>query len=217
MGRKPLNKLRVENPELKHRWLEILMPVFSAQGFSSFTMDEMAKLIGVSKATFYKYFSSKEELIEEIISWKLSEISNYKEPLLDKSLGYEERFLKAVEVSASAMTDISTVFLEDLKNEFPQKWKMIEDFKNIALMFLRDFYNEASRAGFFPAEFSPDVMVIMDRLVFAGISDPDLLKKHGLSLKQFYIHYFSIKLGGIMPADRYSSFKGRLESVVKSL
>lgn len=217
MGRKPLNKHRSENPELKQRWMAVLMPVFSAKGFASFTMDEMAKLIGVSKATFYKYFSSKEQLIEEIIAWKLSEISGYKAPLLDKSLPYEERFLESIEISSLALTDISTVFLADLKAEFPQKWLMIDDFKNLALMFLRDFYTQACRDGFFPSNFSPDAMVIMDRLVFSGISDPDLLKKHNMSLKQFYIQYFSIKLGGIMPKEAYDQFKDKLEILVKNL
>ena len=94
---------------------------------------------------------------------------------------------------------------------------MIEDFKSVSLMYLRDFYHEASRAGFFPGTFSPDVMVIMDRLVFSGISDPELLKKHGLTLKQFYLHYHAIKLNGIMPDDKYKELKVRLEKTIKSM
>ncbi|MCG9911334.1 MAG: TetR/AcrR family transcriptional regulator [Flavobacteriales bacterium] len=217
MGRRPLNKIRSENPERRKKWILQLIPVFSQQGFSKFTMDEMAQLIGVSKATFYKYFSSKEQLIEEIISHKLNDISQFKGPLTDNTIPFEDRLLTAIEASASSLRDLSTIFLHDLKEEFPGKWKMIDDFKNISLMFLREFYTQAKQEGLLGESVSPDAVVVMDRLIFSGISDPELLKKHNMNLREFYIQYFTIKFGGIMSPDKYCDFKLRLEALAKSL
>lgn len=193
------------------------MPHFSAGGFSHLTMDKMAKIIGVSKATFYKYFTSKEQLIEEMLALKIAQMGEHKDILMDSSIPYEDRFLKVLEDSANSLTDLSNKFLSDLKEEFPNKYRMIDDFKNLSLMFLKEFYTHAQRDGYFEPEFSPEAMVIVDRLVFSGANDPELLGRHNLTLRDFYFQYFAIKLGGIMPAYRFNAFKTKLEDLARKI
>jgi AcrR family transcriptional regulator len=212
MGRKPIKKARIENPEVKKKWILTLMPHFTAKGFSCFTMDELAKIIGVSKATFYKYFTSKDQLIEELLALKIAQMGEHKEILTDLTIPYEDRFLIVLEASANSLTDLSNNFLYDLKQEFPGKYRMIHDFKKLSLMFLREFYSQAQRDGYLESGFSPDAMVIVDGLVFSGADDPELL-----TLKDFYFQYFAIKLGGIMPAYRFNAFKLKLEELSRKM
>ncbi len=47
--------------------LEAAMVVFSKKGFHDAHVDEIAELAGVAKGTVYRYFESKEEILEEII------------------------------------------------------------------------------------------------------------------------------------------------------
>lgn len=54
----------------KNKIIQAAIKVFYEKGFHKATMDEIAKNIGVSKATIYTYFDSKEEILKEI--WKLS-------------------------------------------------------------------------------------------------------------------------------------------------
>ena len=217
MGRRPIKKARIENPEIKKKWIGSLLPHFSAYGFSRFNMADLAKIIGVSKATFYKYFTSKDQLIEELLALKIAQMSEHKEILTDHSLPYEDRFLTVLEASANSLTDLTNKFLYDLKQEYPNKYRMIHDFKKLSLMFLREFYAQAQRDGYLEPGFSPDAMVIVDGLVFSGADDPEVLAMHNLTLKEFYFQYFAIKLGGIMPAYRFNAFKLKLEELSRKM
>jgi AcrR family transcriptional regulator len=42
--------------------------LFAESGFTTTSMDDVAKAVGVKKATLYHYFESKEELLKEILS-----------------------------------------------------------------------------------------------------------------------------------------------------
>lgn len=46
--------------------LENARDLLSAQGYAAMNMDELANLVGVSKATLYQHFSSKEELAVQV-------------------------------------------------------------------------------------------------------------------------------------------------------
>ncbi len=48
------------------RIMEAALDVFTSKGFDASTMDEVAEKIGVSKAAVYRYFSSKDALLEEL-------------------------------------------------------------------------------------------------------------------------------------------------------
>ena len=52
--------------EAKSRIIEAALDVFTKQGFDRSTMDEVAHRVGVSKAALYRYFPSKDSLLEAV-------------------------------------------------------------------------------------------------------------------------------------------------------
>jgi len=54
----------------KNKIIQAAVKIFSKKGFHKSTMDEIAGEVGVSKATLYTYFKSKEEMLKEI--WQLN-------------------------------------------------------------------------------------------------------------------------------------------------
>ncbi|MDD2994107.1 MAG: TetR/AcrR family transcriptional regulator, regulator of autoinduction and epiphytic fitness [Clostridiales bacterium] len=52
----------------RQKILEGAMKVFTENGFDASSMDHIAQTAGVSKITVYKYFQSKENLFQEIVS-----------------------------------------------------------------------------------------------------------------------------------------------------
>ena len=66
MGRKPKDKERVDDPYLKETWVKELATLYLQHGLGKFTMDKIAKKLNISKATLYKYFASKDEIIDAV-------------------------------------------------------------------------------------------------------------------------------------------------------
>lgn len=197
MGRKPILKYRKKDDSITHSWIEKIIPHFQQHGFKKFSMDEVVRLAGVSKATFYKYFSSREMLLDGIISHKLSEIALFRNALFNNEQTYYERYYNAIRISSQAMSQISGKFLEDIRRVYPEKWQAVEEFKSYAVSVLEEFYEEGIREGYL-MNIHPRLMAVNDHLIFTQMTDPQFLNKTGLSLQEMFDHYFRMKNEGII-------------------
>lgn len=59
----------VDHDEYREEMLEKCFHFFSRKGYSKVTMREIADEIGISTGTLYHYFSTKENILGELIAW----------------------------------------------------------------------------------------------------------------------------------------------------
>jgi AcrR family transcriptional regulator len=76
--------------EKKTLIMDVALERFASEGYHNSTISHIAKQAGISKGLMYNYFESKEELLEEIISRSMREISQYFDPDKDGLLSEEE-------------------------------------------------------------------------------------------------------------------------------
>ena len=69
--------------------IEAAKKVISKKGFKEASIEDITKEAGVAKGTFYTYFKTKEEIVEELITTKFIK---YKDSFFDKSLKYKIEF-----------------------------------------------------------------------------------------------------------------------------
>lgn len=62
-----------KNSDIRRKIVDVSIEIILNKGFSKFTLAEVAKKLNVTKATIYWYFSSKDDLIENISNkiWSL--------------------------------------------------------------------------------------------------------------------------------------------------
>lgn len=159
-------------------------------------MDAVASELGVSKATLYKHFRSREEILDLALLLKLAEIRRYQAKLSDPTLPYLERFLEALQIASSELTSISTLFLADLNAMHPNVFQRVRHFMDEALAALGAFYEEGIRRGEL-IQVPAAVLVLTDELFFAKLADPDFLQARGLSVQEALDAYFMLKFGGM--------------------
>ena len=76
--------------EKKTLIMDVALEHFASEGYHKSTISHIARHAGISKGLMYNYFKSKEELLEEIISRSMGEISHYFDPDKDGYLSEEE-------------------------------------------------------------------------------------------------------------------------------
>jgi AcrR family transcriptional regulator len=196
MGRKPSDKLRTENHDVKRAWIAILSPLYLQNGLKQYSMDDVASHLGISKATLYKYYASRQEILEDILADKLEQLSVFKAHLLDLSIPYEERYFKAVKAASMLMAGISNQFLAEVKESDRELWRRIKAFQADALEAVRLFYEQGIQEGILH-DANPAILTMIDKMFIRAVSDPKFLLEHKLELQSTFEAYFLMKHRGI--------------------
>lgn len=197
MGRKSTDKVRINNPGKRLKLAELLIPSLQGKSLAKLTMDEIAEGLGKSKATIYKYFRSREELLDLALTGKLDRIRGFVPLLSQKDVPYVTRYFNAIEHLSTHLDDISTQFLSDLRHEFPAQWSKVEFFQEMAAMVLRAYYQEGLDSGLLN-DIHPGILVQSDRILFNSLLDPRFLEANSLTVKEAFQHYFRMKFFGIV-------------------
>lgn len=196
MGRKPLSKAREDNPNLRREWISVLSPLYLREGMKRHNMDDIAAELGVSKATLYKHYSSRQEILEEIVKNKLEELRVFEQYLMNNEVPFTERYQKAVKAAALVLAGISNAFLLDVKELHEHLWVSIRDFQDYALKLAREFYQRGIEEGILH-EIDPNLLAVTDKMFIRAVSDPQFLIDNNLSLQTAFEGYFLMKSKGI--------------------
>ena len=123
----------IKEPNLSEDRLRILKysrNKFHSEGFYKTTMDELARELHVSKKTIYKYFPSKENLLEEICLDTSCEIMNKIESIIDGTEDVVVKFVKLLNMHSNFTMNISDKWLRDLSVHAPEIRKNLDEMKN---------------------------------------------------------------------------------------
>ncbi|PCJ83812.1 MAG: hypothetical protein COA57_10415 [Flavobacteriales bacterium] len=197
MGRMAIEKERKDNPQKKMEWAKILFPHFQQYGLRNVTMDEVAKVLQKSKATVYKYFKTKDEIVEFVVQYKLGEIAGFVPVLTDESRPFVQRYIKAVEHISTQLLEISNLFLSDLRKFYSEIWDMVNQFRDMAVNQLKDYYESGIKQGIFN-NINPKLLALSDQVLFDTLTDPQTLDKYGFTLKSVFEEYFKMRLYGVL-------------------
>ncbi len=197
MGRKSIDKKRKNAPQKRREWAVQLYPYFRDHGLQDVKMDTMASLLGKSKSTVYEYFSSKEEIIEETLQYKLEMLLGFEEILSDTSISLTDRFIQFMEYMTPVLSDITNLLIDDLKTLFPKIWETVEQFYEYASQVLEKYYDEGMKKGVFKKR-HPALLALSDKFFFTELMNPQFLKENNLTPTLAFQEYFEIKFYGLM-------------------
>ena len=122
-----------KEPNLSKDGLRILKSSrnkFNNNGFYKPTLDELARDIHVIKTQIYKYFPSKENLLEEICLDTSCEIMNKIESIIDGTEDGVVKFVKRLNMHSNFTMNISDKWLRDLSIHAPGIRKNLDEMKN---------------------------------------------------------------------------------------
>lgn len=197
MGRKPVDKERFDAPELKKVWISRISSLFLQQGFTIFTMDEIAARLRISKATLYKYYSSKEEILDEVVHQKILEIEALEPLLEDNQLDFTERFFDVIKSASILLAEFSSQFILNIKQKYPELWERIENFQIRALGAAERFYQHGIDKGIIHNTVNPKLIALMDKIFIHAAANPNFLKEHDISMEEAFNGFFAMKGKGI--------------------
>ena len=154
------------------------------------TSDEIAAEISISKATLYKEFSSKEEILREVVREFMAEIVGRVDTIMkDDTMSFVERLVALFSFVGGRISQFGPLFVRDIQKSAPLVWKEIEEFRREKIIINFKIILEAGRK----------------QGLFRDDIDMDLLLKMFLKLVEEFVNPAEIIRSGRSPAATFDS------------
>lgn len=197
MGRNAIIKKRSANPKKKQGIIDGLVVFFRSNSLADSNMDQIAEGLNKSKATLYKYFKSKEEMVDAVIDYKVKMITGFVPILHNADIDYIERYSLSFDLLQTHIRDIGNDFLSDLKTMFPGIYQKVMLLVELAVHELSAYYMEGMKRGIFN-RLNAKMLSQMDFIFFQTLTDPVYLKENDLTLSEAFRDFYDIRCQGLL-------------------
>ncbi len=182
----------------KQRILEFALHKFFSEGFYKTTMDEIASELRVSKKTIYKYFSTKEELLDEVINTlqrtgkaNIDDISNSKIDALQKLIKLKSFF-------TSVFIKLTPKFFKDMEQHGQDRWRKIDKFRTVLIQKnLIKIIEQGKKEKLFK-DFDSKVIMTMMLSSFRAVVNPTFLLNSNFSAPEGANMVYKFFFSGIL-------------------
>ncbi len=179
--------------------LELSYSKFAVYGFKKVTIDEIAAELGISKKTVYKLFSSKEEILREVVLGKMNslleifgKIQSMKESSVDK--------IQAIsEIVGTHINEQWQRILTEVRLNAPGLFKEIDAIiqEKLALGWQKIFV-DGQKNGWIRKDIDPVVFTTAYVGVVRELMKTDFLSKHALTESEVPKQVFRMFTEGIL-------------------
>ena len=190
------------------RILEAARARFLRFGFTPVTMDAIASSIGISKATLYKHFPSKEVLFRAVIFDLLGEIEAGVGALVaDRTKDLAERLAAFLSYMGVRLTEISGIISIDMQRSAPAVWRDFEVFRRERIFSkLKLLLEEGRTSGVFRGDISENFLIQAYVSLIEQVMNPAALADLSLSLAEAFRMIVSVMLEGILTEKGRTGF-----------
>lgn len=197
------------DPKLRVRILDQARRHFFSYGYSSFTMDDLATELGMSKKTLYVYFAGKETLIRAVLDAFSVEVRADADRLLaDPGLSFTEKLRGFALGMMERFSKVTPAVLRDVQRFAPEIHRHIEHLrsKNIPHVFGR-FVEAGQVAGMVRDDVSPVFAAEFYLHAMQGIMNPLTLQRLNVPPDVALDRALRIFFGGLLTATGHKEYE----------
>ncbi|MEW6174037.1 MAG: helix-turn-helix domain-containing protein, partial [Bacillota bacterium] len=126
--------------EIKDRILNAMKELAGKKGFHAVTTDELAAAGGVSKRTLYRYFASKDEIIEAVLNDLITGVERRVQSIVAGDAAPTDKLRGIVGAVLEGISFIEPRNLGDLQRYYPRLWEKIERFRANRVTLFKEVY-----------------------------------------------------------------------------
>ncbi|SHK01754.1 TetR/AcrR family transcriptional regulator [Desulforamulus aeronauticus] len=171
------------------------------KGFYSATVDELAARHNMSKRTIYRYFKSKEEIIEAVMDSFMKEAEREVFATLNRIENPIEKLTLFIQIVAQKLRTLTPVLIGDLPKHYPQIWEKVEQFRTEKLNYLTGIMIEGSKQGYLK-EINHTVVTASLLATVRAVVNPTFIMENNLTPEETFKTVMNTFLYGIVAKDQ---------------
>lgn len=153
--------------------------LFWKYGFKRVTVEEICADAGVSKMTYYKYFSNKMELAKAIMKKTVDETLDRYKKIMRSDIPFTEKVELQLQMKMEGTVDISSEFMDDLMiHGEPELMGYMSEMTQKVLAIVHADYVSAQEKGEIRKDVKPEFIIYFLNHIYDMLKDEALLKMY---------------------------------------
>ncbi len=186
----------------KQRILEKAAEKFMETGFSKVTIEELSNELGVSKKTIYKFYTSKDELLQAIVRTMLSRVEREVNKIVTADEVFEHKVTKLLTLIGKQIRKFGKQFQYDIQRFAPALWKEIEKFRQERIFSqVKLIFEQAKNEGVFRNDLDVNLFYLIFISAVQGIMNPKILTENTFSAENAFKGIIRILFEGALTDD----------------
>ena len=165
-------------------------------GIKSFTVENLATRLFMSKKTIYQCFSTKEALIKGIIVFKLKKQSEGFEKVMESEADPINKFYKIRDLHIKFSNKINLKRLVYIKTRYPKIWDIIEKYRSERIENFTKIFLLAKKKGYLRETLDPIVSAKLFVNILNTSFRPEFILKNNINIKEAIYHIQEIVISG---------------------
>ncbi|WP_075351991.1 TetR/AcrR family transcriptional regulator [Algoriphagus marinus] len=190
---------------MRERILELAGEQFTRFGVRTVTMEDIARLAGISKKTIYQEFKDKKDLVKEAFKLILEKDKEHLQFIVDSEDRVIEHLVKSSQTMRERLEHMNPIAILEVQKYFPEAWAEFESFKNDFV--LKDLFNVIERGkslGYFRPEIDSMILAQLRVNQVSSVFESGMQGRTGLEVLNMQLELMDHFLHGIFTE------KGRL-------
>jgi len=148
------------------------------EGVKSFTVEELASKLSMSKSTIYQYFPTKEVLLKNIIIFKLKRMSKEFDNIIkSEPIDPVAQFIKVRDLHIKYSYSINFKRLHYLKTRYPDIWDIIEKYITERIETFTNIFILAQEKGYLRDTIDPILSAkLLENMLYTSLQLEFMLK-----------------------------------------
>jgi AcrR family transcriptional regulator len=168
------------------------------EGFYKISMDNLAFDLKMSKKTIYKYFPTKENLVEEVAHFTMNMVSERVDKIITSETDVIKKITNLIELFGGIISQFSEKWLSDLRIHMPAVWEMIDNFRAKKIYsFFSQIIEQGKEEDYF-LDKPNEIVITIFVASLRAIVNPEFLSHNKFSYKEAMSISLEILFNGIL-------------------
>jgi len=192
------------NDQMVNNIIKTAGEMFFRLGIRSVSIDDICHELGMSKKTFYVYFASKDELVEQLLQANIDYMASKMEDLL-KTGDFKQLVAKFIKHQEAEKNDVRRVpqLVYDLKKYYPKQFAQfqVNCFKT-QKDYLQRYLEMGQQAGLVRANLNIELVAVLFAKIHSdAINDFEVIEGHGHNMHQLGHTAMDVFVRGVLSEE----------------
>jgi AcrR family transcriptional regulator len=161
--------------ETRRRIVAAAQGRFMANGFSTVTMDDISRELGMSKKTLYDFFPGKMELLRATTRCNSDACEAELNAIAAEKLDFFERARKTFGHIAKMYSRLTPAYMNDLRRNAPEVWAEIQEFRRVRVRrFMLDLLDHGVAQGVLRKDLDRETLVRLYLTMTSALLNPEV-------------------------------------------